>query len=585
MLRDITIRDLGIIDEAVLELSPGLNVVTGETGAGKTMVVTGLGLLLGGRADADLVRAGSDRLSVEGIAELAHDHPAVVRAVEAGAEVDEGLVLARTVAAQGRSRAHLGGRTVPVGVLAKVGERLVAVHGQADQWRLRSAEEHRVVLDGFEPRVGELLAAYQQTYDEHHRLVAELQQLRAAARERAREADALRVALEEIEAVDPQPGEDEELRLEGDRLAHADALRDGASRAHVLLSGDEQAWEAGAQGALAAIGEAVTALEPWTAHDPALAELHKRLADLSYLASDLTTDLAGYLADVDVDPARLAQVQVRRAALGRLQRKYGETVEDVLAWAQESSRTLLTLEGADARIEEIEARLAELTPRLGAQGAALHDARGDAAQRLGSAVTTELGRLAMPRARLVVGVTTQAHEHGLELPSGERVRYSRNGIDEVEIALAANAGAPPRSVTKAASGGELSRVMLALEVATHGGSTVPTFVFDEVDAGIGGKAGVEVGARLAELARTAQVIVVTHLAQVAAYADRHLVVRKADDGQVAASGIVEVTGQERVRELARMMSGDDGPAATEHAQQLLDSARGAGAREGGRRRR
>ena len=574
MLRDITIRGLGVIDEAVLDLAPGLNVVTGETGAGKTMVVTGLGLLLGGRADSDLVRTGADRTSVEGFADLGADHPALVRAAEAGADVTEGLILARNVAAQGRSRAYLGGRSVPISTLSEVGERLVAVHGQADQWRLRSAEEHRVVLDGFDPEVGRLVADFQRLYDEHHALVAEADQLRSAARERAREADGLRVALEEIEAVDPQPGEDEELRAEDDRLSHADALRDGATRAHVLLAGDDSAWDGASGGALASLGEAVSALEPWTGHDPALADLHRRLAELSYVASDLTTDVAGYLTDVEVDPARLSWVQERRAELTRLQRKYGETVDEVLAWAQDASRTLLTLEGDDARIEEIEARLAELTPRLGAAGAALHDARSAAAERLGAAVTAELGRLSMPRARLVVGVTTQPHERGLELPSGDRVRYSRNGIDEVDIALAANAGAPPRTVTRAASGGELSRVMLAIEVVTHGGgsSTVPTFVFDEVDAGIGGKAGVEVGARLAELAREAQVIVVTHLAQVAAYADRHLVVRKADDGQVAASGVVEVTGDERVRELARMMSGDESDAAVEHAQQLLDSA-------------
>ncbi|WP_392466620.1 DNA repair protein RecN [Arsenicicoccus cauae] len=573
MLRDITIRGLGVIDEAVLDLAPGLNVVTGETGAGKTMVVTGLGLLLGGRADSELVRTGADRTSVEGFADLEADHPALVRAAEAGADVTDGLILARSVAAQGRSRAHLGGRSVPISTLSEVGERLVAVHGQADQWRLRSAEEHRVVLDGFEPEVGRLLEDFQRRYDEHHALAAEADRLRSAARERAREAEGLRVALEEIEAVDPQPGEDEELRGEDDRLSHADALRDGASRAHALLAGDDSAWDGASGGALAALGEAVSALEPWTGHDPALADLHRRLAELTYVASDLTTDVAGYLTDVEVDPGRLSWVQERRAELTRLQRKYGDTVEEVLAWSRDASRTLLTLEGDDARIEEIEARLAQLTPRLGAAGAALHDARAAAAERLGAAVTAELRRLSMPRAHLVVGVTTQAHERGLELPSGERVRYSRNGIDEVDIALAANAGAPPRTVTRAASGGELSRVMLAIEVVTHGGSsTVPTFVFDEVDAGIGGKAGVEVGARLAELAREAQVIVVTHLAQVAAYADRHLVVRKADDGQVAASGVVEVAGDERVRELARMMSGDESGAAVEHAQQLLASA-------------
>lgn len=581
MLREIRIQNLGVIDEAVLELSAGLNVLTGETGAGKTMVVSGLGLLLGARADAGLVRTGANKAVVEGVVQVGPEHPATLRAIEAGGDAEDGLILARTVSAEGRSRAHVGGRTAPISVLGELGELLVAVHGQSDQWRLRQPEQHRVVLDRFAGEsVAEPSGRYTALYDEFHQVGAELRELRRLARDRAREVDVLRTGLEEIEAIDPQPGEDLELRAEDERLAHADGLRASAGQAHALLTGDHDSSYSGAgvvDTSTGDVGEqlatARVALAPMTAHDPALADLDRRLQELGYLAADLGVDLAAYLSEADVDPARLAWVQNRRAELARLQRKYGDTVDDVLAWGKESAARLAELEGADDRADGLQIRLDALRADLTGCAGELSAARQVAAADFGARVTTELSHLAMGKAVVHVGVGRRPDPEGLPLAAEtESVRFSRHGVDDVEILLSANPGAPSRSVAKAASGGELSRVMLALEVVTGSGD-VPTFVFDEVDAGVGGKAALDVGARLAALATSAQVIVVTHLAQVAAYADRHLVVRKTDDGHITASGVVAVTGEARLRELARMMGGvEDSDVAMEHAKELLGQA-------------
>jgi DNA repair protein RecN (Recombination protein N) len=601
MLREIRIQNLGVIDDAVLELSAGLNVLTGETGAGKTMVVSGLGLLLGARADAALVRTGAKSAVVEGVVDVGPEHPASLRVIEAGGDAQDGLILVRTLSAGGRSKAHVGGRTVPVSVLGELGELLVAVHGQADQWRLRQPEQHRLVLDRFAGElVSEPLGRYAALYDDFHRCAAELRHLRGLARDRAREVDVLRTGLEEIEAIDPLPGEDLDLRGEDERLAHADGLRASAGQAHGLLTGDPEgmySWggrasEAGhpdgssmgevdsgdMSGADVAgqLGAARAALAPMTGHDQALADLDRRLQELGYLTADLGTDLAAYLSDVDVDPARLAWVQQRRADLARLQRKYGDTADDILLWAKESAIRLTELEGADDRADELQVRLETLRVELTTSAGELSTARERAAADFGARVTTELSHLAMGKAVVQVGLGRRPDPEGLALAEGaDPVRFSRHGVDDVEILLAASSGAPARSVAKAASGGELSRVMLALEVVTGSGD-VPTFVFDEVDAGVGGKAALDVGARLAALAASSQVIVVTHLAQVAAYADRHLVVRRTDDGHVTASGVAAVSGQERLRELARMMAGvEDSEVAIEHARELLSvTARG-----------
>ena len=455
MLQEIRIQNLGVIDDAVLELHPGLNVVSGETGAGKTMVVSGLGLLLGARADAGLVRAGSRSAVVEGVVEVPPGHPAAQRAVEAGADAEDGLVLVRTVTAEGRSRAHVGGRSAPIGVLSEIGEHLVAVHGQADQWRLRQPDQHRALLDQYAGHaVAQPLARYQSLFDEFEAVRAELARLREASRDRAREVEILQMGLEQIEKLDPQPGEDAELRLEDERLSHAEGLRAAAGEARGLLAGaeEEYAAEPGAN-VIAALADARAALAGMLDHDPALREFDRRLADLGYLASDLGADLSSYLTDIDLDPARLAWVQQRRSDLGALMRKYGESVDEVLAWGQQSAARLDLLLNADDTLAELTARLDTLRAELGDAAATVSRARTAAAADLAKAVSEELAHLAMGRAVVEVSVTSKPAEGGLPVPGvGAPVRFARHGVDDVEILLAANPGAPARSVAKAGIG-------------------------------------------------------------------------------------------------------------------------------------
>ncbi|XVX21774.1 DNA repair protein RecN [Actinomycetota bacterium] len=576
MLQEISIRNLGVIDDAVLGLHPGLNVVTGETGAGKTMVVSGLGLLLGARADAGLVRTGATSAVVEGLIDLPAGHPALVRADEAGGDTTDGLILARSVAAEGRSRAHVGGRSAPVSLLAELGEQLVAVHGQADQWRLRRPEEHRDLVDtAGGPKLAAAREAYAACHDRLLAVRAEADRLRALARDRAQEADALQFGLEQIEALAPEAGEDETLRLEDGRLSHAEDLRAGAGRAHAALAGADDTVMSDAPSVTGLLADAQAALAGPSEADPELAALRTRVDELAYLASDVASDLSAYAAAVDLDPERLAWVQERRAALGGLTRKYGESVDEVIEWGRRAALRLDELLGADDRIDALSEQEQALHTQLGELAGTLSTLRAKAAGTLGKAVTKELGHLAMGKAVVQVAITQRPDAEGLTVPGlAEPVRYTRHGVDDIEIQLAANPGAPPRTVTKAASGGELSRVMLALEVVAGAGAGpgVPTFVFDEVDAGVGGKAALDVGARLAALAEHAQVLVVTHLPQVAAYADRHLVVEKASDGHVTASGIRLVEGTERESELARMMTGVESESALEHARELMGTA-------------
>ncbi|WP_192764543.1 DNA repair protein RecN [Actinomadura algeriensis] len=561
MVDEVRIQGLGVIDEAVLDLSPGFNVVTGETGAGKTMVVTSLGLMFGGRADPQRVRPGAGRATVEGRIVVDPGGRVVERVEEAGGELDDGaLIVTRSVSAEGRSRAFLGGRSVPVSLLINLADDLVAVHGQSDQQRLLAAARQRGALDRYAGgSLTKPMRAYTKTYQRHRKVAALLEEITTRAREREQEAELLRFGLEEIEKADPRDGEDVALAAEEERLGHADALRGAADTAHEALLGDPAAaFEAANVTGL--LGQARNALDAVRDHDPELAALADRLAEAGYLISDVGTDLAAYAESVDADPARLAVVQERRAELTALTRKYGETLTEVLEWSRRGAARLTELEGDDERIEELTAEHAELTERLAAEAGELTAVRARAAERFSAAVTEELTALAMPHARVEVTVTP-----------GED--YGPQGVDEVEVRLAPHPGAKPLPLHKGASGGELSRVMLAIEVVFAGADPVPTFVFDEVDAGVGGKAAVEIGRRLARLARNAQVIVVTHLPQVAAFADQHLLVEKSDDGTVTSSGVTALDREGRVRELSRMLAGlEDSELGRAHAEELLAMA-------------
>ncbi len=603
MLEEVRISGLGVIDDAVLELSAGFNVVTGETGAGKTMVVSGLGLLFGGRADPSRVRPGTDRANVEGRLSVDPEGAVARQVNEAGGDLDDDgavLILNRSVSAEGRSRAYAGGRSVPVSLLTYLADDLVAVHGQADQQQLLKPGRQRQALDRFAgPGLAALLAEYQRAYQRHRDVRAELDELKSQAREREREAEDLRRGLSEIEQVEPADGEDIELLEQEQRLSHADALHSAATTAHEALLGDPSSGQYDATDAVTLLGLARQALEGAAQHDADLAALATRVNEAAYLVSDVAADLASYAQSVEADPARLAAVQERRATLVRLIRLFGgpgaelaaepaarpETqphgaapgddadapdaaaapapaggVGAVLAWAKQAGTRLAELEGDDDRITSLAQEEASLAAEVQQLAARLTEARKQAAEKFAGDVTAELTALAMPHARLSVAVT----------PLNEA---GPHGADDIEIRLAAHPGAPALGLHKGASGGELSRVMLAIEVVFAGADPVPTFVFDEVDAGVGGKAAVEIGRRLARLARLAQVIVVTHLPQVAAFADTHLVVEKADDGSVTSSGVVRLDQGGRIRELSRMLAGlEDSEFGRAHAEELLGAA-------------
>jgi DNA repair protein RecN (Recombination protein N) len=570
MLEEVRITGLGVIDDAVLELSSGFTALTGETGAGKTMVVTALGLLFGGRADPARVRPGAARAAVEG--RLLVSAKVAREVEESGGDLDDNgstLVLSRSVSAEGRSRAFAGGHSVPVSLLQVLADDLVAVHGQSDQQQLLKPGRQREALDRFAgPELATVLSDYRRVFSRHRAVREELDALTRAERERVAEAETLRYGLAEVEAASPVSGEDTALIAEEEKLANADALHAAATTAHEALLGDPASASVGGSDALTLLGAAGRALEAVRAHDPVLAGLADRLSEASYLISDVAGELASYTEGLDSDPARLAAVQERRAALGRLIRSYGTgggvagsgEVAAVLDWAKQAGSRLAELEGDNDKIAALAAEEESLRSEVTSLASGLTALRLAAAERFASAVTAELTALAMPHASLTAAVTD------LDAPGPY-------GADDVEIRLAAHPGAPPLPLNKGASGGELSRVMLAIEVVFAGADPVPTFVFDEVDAGVGGKAAVEIGRRLARLARSSQVIVVTHLPQVAAFADNHLVVEKSSDGLVTESGVVRLDRPARVRELSRMLAGlEESEFGQAHAEELLAMA-------------
>lgn len=558
MIEEIRLQDLGVIAQATLPIGPGFTAVTGETGAGKTMVVTGLGLILGQRADSGAVRAGARQAAVEGVWIVPENGTVAGRVHDAGGTLEPiggdraELYLGRTLTAEGRSRATVGGRTAPVGVLAELADDLVVVHGQSDQLRLRSQAAQRDALDRFGgDDVQSALGAYRAAY-EHARVVAdELATLTAERESRALEAADLRAALAEIEQIDPMPDEDVELARRAERLADVEELRSAAATAHTVLSSDDDTPDA-----LTLLAHARRALERAASSDTALAGFAGTLEDLGYRVADVAGELSSYLADLDeLGPHELAAVEERRARLGALVRAHG-SLAAAIAVRESGAARLAELDDDSDRIDRLTDESAAAAAALDDCAVALTRARLAAAGRLGEAVTVELRELALPDARVVVSV-----EPGAE---------SAHGRDEIAILLSPHPGADPRPIARGASGGELSRVMLAIEVVLAGRDPVPTFVFDEVDAGIGGAAAIEVGRRLARLAQSSQVVAVTHLAQVAAFANNHLSVVKSSDGSVTASSVRRLEGAEREAEMARLLSGmPDSEAALEHARELL----------------
>lgn len=562
MIEEIYIRDLGVIQEARLPFGAGLTVLTGETGAGKTMVLSALGLLLGERSDTSTIRRGQDQAFVEGRWFLKDNNQVTAevteRLSEAGTELSDGeLIMNRSVSSEGRGRASVSGKATPINLLSELGEKLVVVHGQSDQIRLKSAAAQREALDQF-AACSDLLSQYQSHFVAWRDSAAKLEIIQQSLDARAAEAAALRESVDELEKADPKPGEDAELADKANRLTHVEELRIAASAAHEAIS--SESFDGGVD-AIGLLGSARRSLENAAAHDPELEKIVESLKQLGYQLNDVAAEVSSYLDGLDEDSARVLEViQERRAVLNTLMRKYGPTLEEVIALRENASDRLLELDSSSDQIELLQAQVESEFKALTLSAGELTKIRTKAAAELAEQVTVELAALAMPGASLVVVVSPA-------------VEFSAAGKDIISIQLSSYPGAEPRPLGKGASGGELSRIMLAIEVVLAKTEQAPTFIFDEVDAGVGGAAAIEVGRRLAMLAKQAQVIVVTHLAQVAAYANQHLRVLKTSSEEFTATDVVSLNHEDRINELARMLSGlpesDSGRA---HAAELLEKA-------------
>ncbi|CAN5363667.1 DNA repair protein RecN [soil metagenome] len=555
LLTDLEITDLGIIDHIGLSLSPGLNVLTGETGAGKTMVVSGLQWLLGGRADRDRVRQGAKAAVVQ-----ARFEGVPASAADWVDPDDTELLVSREVGnrgddtqSSGRSRARVAGRLAPVTTLAEVLGPVVEIHSQHESVRLGDLAVQRRLLDRFHTAdIGPLLVAYRTAHRTWRDARDQLEEAELAARDHAREADRLRVEIAEISVVQPLAGEEADLDAEIGRLDHAESLRQAAATASQALTADG--------GARDGLGTAVDALREVVDHDATLAEPLGRLEAVLSEAQDLGFELSGYADRLDADPETLEGALTRRAAIGALLRKYGPGTVDVIAYLADAEQRLQLVDGGEERLAALRAALDIAEAAVVETGAQLREARRTAAAALCDIVDGHLHELSMVDARTTIAVE--------DAPPGP------DGTDRVEFLLAANRGQPALPLGRAASGGERSRVALAVKVALADADDTPVMVFDEVDAGIGGETALAVGRKLARLAKGRQVLCVTHLAQLAAFADAHFVVSKQAEGATTVTQVVQLDEADRAAELSRMLSGASGSAAAlSHARELLTAAK------------
>jgi DNA repair protein RecN (Recombination protein N) len=559
VLEEITIKDLGIIKDATLTFTPGLTTITGETGAGKTMVLSALNLLLGKRSEASMILANAPFTSVEGCWRITPDSPVTSLVDNVGGIIEDScLYINRTVHRDGKSKAVIGGKTTPASYLGEIGDNLVNIHGQSDQIKLKSAAVQRDALDRYAGApLRSILDAYRAahtTWTDASRQLDELRSNRAALEA---EHERLLAVIAEIEKVDPIAGEDTALAATADRLTNIDEIRTNTLQAMGRISSDD--FDAG--DALTRTSEAIRLLSAISGYDPAIGDIVLLAETAQAALSDLNSELNSYLATIDTDSlSELNTIQERIAVLTTLKRHYGPTLDDVIATYEAAGIRVLEIDPSGDHITHLEETVTQAHAEMSALANQLTTARTDAAGRLMTAVNTELAGLAMGNASFIVHVT----------PSGN---YARHGQDDISFLLAAHHGAEPRPLGKGASGGELSRIMLAIEVVLADPDTTPTFIFDEVDSGVGGATAIEIGKRLAQLATRAQVIVVTHLPQVAAFADNHLRVLKTSGDDYVSTDVTQLDGDGRVTELARMLSGmSDSTSARTHAQEMLEHA-------------
>ncbi len=564
MIEELRISQLGVIEEAEVDFGAGMSALTGETGAGKTMTVTALQLLMGGKPDPSRVRSGADKAIVEGVLLFPKNSPAVQIALGAGAEVEEtddgkvSVILSRHVPASGRTRSFIGGRSVPAGVLADICQYALTLHGQADQLRLSSEAQQRAAVDNFGgSEIAQASSSYAQAWQSVLSAHKKLTDFDHAAKTAARERMALQMLVNRVDEVKPYIGEDSELQAEARRLENVQTIRVAVGAALAALSSDDSD---DGRGAIELLGSASHELQ--RINDPSTDTLAKQLDDVNGIVTDVHSELFTFMQQLNADPQRLDTIHSRRAEIRSLERELGMSIEQMLSEAHSARIRLEALEDPATHREYLRVNFERAMEEATSAAQVLSQLRAEAAKRLAALVNEELANLYMPNARFAISITP-------------REKLASHGADTIQFLLAPHSGAEFMELGRTASGGEMSRIMLAIEVslASEADSAGHTFVFDEVDAGIGGKSALAVGKRLAQLAEHSQVLCVTHLAQVAAYAHDQIVIAKGSDEHSASTTVRAVYGDEREIELARMLSGhSESHAARAHAAELLCSA-------------
>jgi DNA repair protein RecN (Recombination protein N) len=556
-LEEITIRSIGVIDQSNLELSQGLTVLSGETGAGKTMILTALNLILGGKADSALVRKGSERLVASGKFSI----PKAQEHLFEDALIEDGeLILTRTVAADGKSKASTNGVNTTASVLSTIGEHLVEVHGQAANQNITKSSRQRELVD----RYGAInMSDYAQALSEYHEMKDRIAALKKSIAQKDKELAELREFAHAYKKLNPHEDEFSEIEGEIARLSSVEEFRLATAQAVAAIDDEES-------GSLTSLGAARRALDNSRMKDPQLEAIYQQISESFFVLDDALSALNSYISKLEADPARLDYLQARKAEINSVIKKFGgagtqdQELTELAIRFKSSADAIADLEGGDQRLKELESELSVIKKKLLKEAKLLSAQRLTAAAKLSQQVTLEIQQLSMPHASFVAQVNSADYEAPKESD------FTATGCDEVAMFIQGHKDAPLVSLAKGASGGEMSRVMLALEVVIATTHPIGTYVFDEVDAGVGGKAAIEVGKRLHQLAQHAQVIVVTHLPQVAAWADSHFVVTKNNDGSVSQSDVAQVDGEERIEEIARMLAGlENSASAREHATELL----------------
>ena len=562
-LEEISIRSLGVIESSNIEFKPGLTVLTGETGAGKTMVLTALGLVLGSKSDSDLVRAGQERAIVTG--KFAVPKDLATQIIDAGGEIEEeSVVISRTVSTAGKSRVLVGGVVSSAAAVSSFASSLVEIHAQSSSSKLTKPGVARELLDRF---AGIDLTDYQQTFDQYQQMLRRINELKEQLSQADRQIAELSELADEFAKLNPKSGELVEIENEIAKLGSVEVLNQAVSAALNLFENEDLS-------AVNMLQQIRKSLDQVNGRDKHLDAIAERYTESLLNLQDISSDLSSYLSQLEADPNRFEKLQDRKASLNSLLKRYGKgsdkeaAFEQLLIDGKSAKERIADLSGGDQRVAELQKEADSLFKQLQEQGLALSKLRKEKGENLSSQVTDEVRSLSMPNASFVIEQTVGDVKNSKS--------FTANGIDEISILFSAHSGGTPLALNKVASGGELSRVMLALEVVIAEAEPIGTYIFDEVDAGVGGKAAIEVGRRLSKLSKSAQVIVITHLAQVAAWADNHLVVKKSENGLVTQSDVMEVSATERKIEIARMLSGqEDSQTAQEHAGELLAIVRNA----------